>query len=225
MGRLTKAATELFLVRHGATAVNESGRMQGKSDPGLSSQGQAQAQAAAAFLQTRSISAVITSDMRRTRESALIIGQTVGREYQPTPVLRERDYGRFDDLTFSEVSQLRTDLGLASVDPTHDWYNVAGVESDANIWERVGPFLDDVLQRYAGHSIVLVTHSGVIQSILYHVFQIPPQRKLVFKITQGCIAHFVYQHAFMQMHAFYPDPRLLCPDTTREQSTEQSTID
>lgn len=199
--------TIVYLIRHGSTEVNENGRMQGGQDVSLSALGQQQAACIGAYLARGTHTpALYVSPMRRALETAQIIQAQTGAPIETLAELAERDYGAFDGLTFAEVAARRDALGVPSIDPTHDWHGVEGVEDDAAIWGRVRPHFEALLARHAGGAFGVVTHSGVIQALLYHIFEIPPQRKLAFKIARGMFAEFAYQHGYLELRGYYPDP-------------------
>lgn len=74
--------TELLLVRHGRP---ESGQM----DPPLNDEGLEQARAVAKFLAEEPITAIVSSDLRRARQTAEIIGEATGHTPSSHEGLRE----------------------------------------------------------------------------------------------------------------------------------------
>lgn len=198
--------TTLYLIRHGSTEINESGRMQGGQDVGLSVLGQKQADCIGRFLRRHPPRVLYTSPVRRASETAQHIATVCPAPIVTVPALVERSYGLFDGLTFAEVIQRRADLGVTSIDPTHDWEGVAGVEDDGAVWARVRAALQQMLTQHRGEPFGIVTHSGVIQAMLYHIFEIPTHRKLAFRIARGMFAELRYRHGLLELVAYYPDP-------------------
>jgi len=94
----------LYLVRHGETAWNAEGRLQGSTDVPLNDTGRAQARALATAFSRLGIAHVFTSDLVRARETGAIIAESLGL---PAPVveadLRERRFGIFEGLTRDEI--------------------------------------------------------------------------------------------------------------------------
>ena len=75
----------LWLVRHGETDWNRMGWVQGHLDsPRLTRRGRAQARRVASLLVTKDVGAVYSSDLRRARSTADIIGRTLGLPVQTT---------------------------------------------------------------------------------------------------------------------------------------------
>ena len=60
----------LILLRHGESNWNAEGRMQGTADPPLSAAGRAEARELAPLLDGLRPDAVVTSDLRRARQTA-----------------------------------------------------------------------------------------------------------------------------------------------------------
>jgi broad specificity phosphatase PhoE len=69
-----------LVMRHGDTVLNEEGRLRSMMDVDLDEKGQAQAQAAADFLQANfpNIRRIVTTPLRRTQESVAPIAQAFG---------------------------------------------------------------------------------------------------------------------------------------------------
>jgi broad specificity phosphatase PhoE len=63
----------LILIRHGQTEWNATGRWQGQADPPLNDTGRAQARQTALELRALKLDELISSDLRRARETAEII--------------------------------------------------------------------------------------------------------------------------------------------------------
>jgi probable phosphoglycerate mutase len=117
-------APTLVLVRHGQTALNASGRLQGRRvDEPLTDVGRRQAAAAAAVAVAAgpgTVARVVTSPLLRARETAAAIAAAVGGGIEPVVDERwtELDYGEYDGLPFGEVppsvwDAWRTDTSFA----------------------------------------------------------------------------------------------------------------
>jgi probable phosphoglycerate mutase len=76
----------IWLARHGETAANAEGRVQGWLDPPLNDRGRAQARALASEAAPLGLRALYSSQLVRARETAEIVGERVGLE----PVVDER---------------------------------------------------------------------------------------------------------------------------------------
>ena len=84
--------TEVLVVRHGETAWNKEGRLQGQHDPPLNDQGRTQVEAVARYLatQSRPSAAVYTSDLVRAEATAVAISERVGAKVVVKGEFREK---------------------------------------------------------------------------------------------------------------------------------------
>ena len=82
-----------FFLRHGETESNVRGVVAGSTDVTLTALGHAQAQAACAPLHGRGITAIYTSPLRRARDTAVYIAQSLGLPVAVIPELAERNWG------------------------------------------------------------------------------------------------------------------------------------
>jgi broad specificity phosphatase PhoE len=154
--------TTLLLARHGETDWNRDARWQGHSNTPLNARGREQALALADAL-TEEIDVVYSSDLDRARETAEIVADRLGLDVRLDPRLRERSFGSWEGLTASEIEE-RDARGFAR------WQ--AGEGPGANdaepfdaFAERMGRFLEDVLQRHPGESVLVLAHGGSIRVI------------------------------------------------------------
>ena len=93
----------ILLTRHGETAWNALGKLQGHTDITLNDVGRDQARALGAELRDAGVTAIWTSDLSRARETGQIIADVLGLPAPAVdPELRERRYGVFEGLTRHE---------------------------------------------------------------------------------------------------------------------------
>ena len=79
-------------IRHGQTDWNRDDQLQGSSDIPLNAEGREQAHEAAGILADGGWEVVVSSPLRRARETATIIAHDLGLELGPSyPALVERD--------------------------------------------------------------------------------------------------------------------------------------
>ncbi|HUJ85936.1 MAG TPA: histidine phosphatase family protein [Burkholderiales bacterium] len=158
------SATRLCLVRHGETAWNAEGRVQGQLDVPLSEVGHAQARAVAAALALERFDAIYASDLARVRQTAAPAAARLGLPVALDAALRERHYGMFERLTYAEVKQ-RYPAEYARFrdkDPEFDF--VTG-ESLAGFAARALECVERLAARHAGQSILVFTHGGVLEMV------------------------------------------------------------
>ena len=95
----------VLLLRHGRTAFNAGGRLQGQVDIPLDEVGRWQVQEAARDLVARHVpTRIVSSDLSRACATAQAVADLLGVEVQLDERLRERDFGDWEGLTAEEIS-------------------------------------------------------------------------------------------------------------------------
>ena len=98
----TGPRTRLVLVRHGSTEHSLQRRFSGRNDLPLNESGRAQAAALAARA-FPGVSAVVSSPIRRARQTAEAIAAALGLPLGENDDFAELDFGLFEGLTFAEA--------------------------------------------------------------------------------------------------------------------------
>jgi probable phosphoglycerate mutase len=168
--------TTLVLVRHGVTAHTTEKRFSGglaSANPGLSDDGRAQIRATAEWLAPIAdrVDAVVSSPVRRTRESAEIVAELLGKPVEMEPGFAEMEFGAWDGMTFAEVAerhQADLDAWLGSLDVP-----AGGGESFRAVEERVLAGLQRVLDAHPGGTVVVVSHVTPIKTLVAHAVDAP----------------------------------------------------
>ena len=147
----------LIVVRHGETEANAAGHLLGRRDVALTDRGREQASRIAAALGSLDVAAVVSSPLRRARETAEALGLPV--EIDDRWI--ELDYGDFEGRPINEVpadewERWRADLEFAPP---------AG-ESLAALGRRVRAACDDLAQTARERDVVVFTHVSPIKAAL-----------------------------------------------------------
>ncbi len=144
----------LILVRHGRTEANASGLLLGRRlDPPLDDLGRRQAQAVAAALSAEA--RVVTSPLRRTRETA----EALGRPVEVDERWIELDYGELDGTPLREVP--RDVWSGWQADPS--WAPPGG-ESLTGLGARIRAACDALAEECADRDVVVVTHVSPVKA-------------------------------------------------------------
>jgi broad specificity phosphatase PhoE len=151
----------VHLVRHGETAWNAEGRMQGATDVPLNGTGRLQAQATAAVLADRPIGAVIASDLSRARETAAAIAEAHALEVVTTPALRERNFGVVEGRLYDEAKAEYGDRWDVLLRGNEGGFQAG--ESTHQHYDRVAAFMDGLLAAPPAAELVLVSHGGTVR--------------------------------------------------------------
>ncbi len=182
------------LLRHGETPLTPEKRFSGSggTDPALSAAGRRQAEATAAGLAARgTIQAVVSSPLRRCQETAGAVAERLGLEVRIEEGLRETDFGAWEGLTFAEVRERHPDdldawLGSAKVAPT------GGGESFATVSRRVAVARDKLLARYAGKTVLLVTHVTPVKTLVRLALGAPPESLFRMELSAASLSVVAY---------------------------------
>lgn len=160
----------LIFVRHGETESNAVKRFMGHLDSPLSALGREQAAAVAARLSQTHVDAIYTSDLGRAAATAALIAAACKLPATSDARLRERHAGIFQGLSHAEAREQFPAEYAETEAPTPE-SAIPGGESAVDVRTRFVPFLDEVCQRHAGQTIILVTHGAFIRTVLWHLLQ------------------------------------------------------
>ncbi len=157
--------TRLYLIRHGATVLTAEDRFAGSTDVALSDVGRYQAECLAQRLTDDNIRAVYASPMRRTLETAAIIGRPFGRTPIPRDGLREIDHGRWEQLRRADVEALyAAEYAAWEEDPF--LFAPQGGESGLSVMARALPVIREIVLNHGGENVAVVSHKATIRLIL-----------------------------------------------------------
>lgn len=188
------APATLVLLRHGETALTPEKRFSGSggTDPELSAVGRGQAERAAEhFAALGTVQEIVSSPLRRCRETAAAVAARLGLDVRIDESLRETDFGAWEGLTFGEVRERYGDdltAWLASPDsaPT------GGGESFTEVAERVAAARDRLVARYAGRTVLLVTHVTPIKTFVRLALGAPPEALFRMELSAASISTVAY---------------------------------
>ncbi|MFJ1841469.1 MULTISPECIES: bifunctional RNase H/acid phosphatase [unclassified Streptomyces] len=188
------APATFVLLRHGETALTPEKRFSGSggSDPELSATGRDQAERIARSLADRgTIEEIVSSPLRRCRETAAAVAARLGLEVRIEDGLRETDFGAWEGLTFAEVRErygpdLDAWLASAKAAPT------GGGESFAEVARRVAATRDRLTARYAGRTVLLVTHVTPIKTLVRLALGAPPEAMFRMELSAASVSAVAY---------------------------------
>ncbi len=165
--------TSVILIRHGETAYNRTGRYMGRLETGLNDLGREQAACAARRLAREGGAQVlVTSPLRRTRETASYLEKALDLTAEPDDGFLEVDLGPWQDRERRQVAEEDPERWkLWMTDPAR--VQVPGMEGLDALRARIGVALDGVLSRHAGRRVVVVTHFACVVTGLLHALELP----------------------------------------------------
>lgn len=162
-------STNVFLVRHGASAPAVPGRSfplaDGHGDPALAPEGREQAERVAARLAEESIDAIYVTTLCRTHQTAAPLAALLGLEPVVEPDLREVHLGEWEGGSFRQHVAEGHPLALR-VFAEERWDVIPGAEPHEAFSARVRAGIERVVAAQAGRRVAVFTHGGVIGELL-----------------------------------------------------------
>ena len=146
--------TVLYLVRHGETIDNVNQIMQGQTQGQLTDNGILQAKEVRDLMAMEEITAIISSDLKRSIDTARIIAEPHHLEVIQTPLIRERDWGSF---TGRFIPDLKGEK----------WPD--DIETLENLLSRAGEFITYVKETFPGKKVLAVGH-GIVNKAIQAVY-------------------------------------------------------
>ncbi|MDQ3281333.1 MAG: histidine phosphatase family protein [Acidobacteriota bacterium] len=157
--------TRLYLVRHGATQLTAEDRFSGATGVDLSDDGRRQASLLGERLRREPLTAVYSSPLSRTMETAHLIAGPCGLTAVPIDGLREISHGHWEGLTRREVEERYADEYAAwEEDPFT--FAPEGGESGVAVLARALPAIREIVTRHPGERVLVVSHKATIRLIL-----------------------------------------------------------
>ena len=154
----------VLLARHGQTDWNAAAKIQGASDVPLNARGREQARSLAERVRRERVGAIYSSPLSRARETAEIIGKTLGVNVITAPELTELSFGDWEGCTWEEIGE-RWPKQFALYAEDRERYAPPNGESYAGMLSRAWPFVEG-LRRAPGRGALCVCHSAVMRGII-----------------------------------------------------------
>lgn len=154
--------TTILLARHGESDWNRDQRWQGHADRPLTELGRRQARELAERLAGTDLDAVYSSDLRRARETAEIIGRTHRLDVKTMPALREVDVGSWSGLTRAEAEERYPEAYLRWTAGEEGWDDG---ETYDELRDRVLRAVREIAADHPGERVLVLAHGGSIRAI------------------------------------------------------------
>jgi probable phosphoglycerate mutase len=165
----------MVLLRHGATEWSLSGQHTGRTDIPLLEVGREQARGAGELLRDMKFALVLTSPLRRARETCAL----AGFDGEPDPDLLEWDYGAYEGLTTAEIQAERPGWSL--------WTDgVIGGEGGADVGRRVDRVIERA--RLVEGDTLCVAHGHVLRVLAARWLGLPPAGGRLFALGTGTVS-------------------------------------
>ncbi len=203
-------STELLLVRHGRTAANRAGVLQGTIDVPLDAFGLMQAERVATRIAREfALDGIVSSPLSRALATAEAIGRLTRLEPMLDPNLREMSFGRYEGLTWAQVRATDPALAARFEDISDDEAGAPEGEIRRDFYHRVWTAVEGVVERNPGRRIAVVAHGGVIGAFLAILREQSPNDPAIFSIQNCSITHLHVRATDTEVHRFNDVEHLL----------------
>jgi probable phosphoglycerate mutase len=193
--------TKIVLVRHGETFWNLEARIQGHLDSPLTETGIAQAEALAQHFKSQNFAALYSSDLGRAYETARRISEPNGLSVSVKTCLRERNLGILQGQLKGELeNQFPQEAPYyRNNDPD---YLIPEGETLRQLSQRSVKCLETIAKKHNGERVLVVTHNGVLVSILKYTLCIPLETPRYFVSLNTGISVFSYQNGIWKLEVW-----------------------
>lgn len=168
--RPPKGACDLLLIRHGESQPAVAGQtfpiVAGQADPPLAEEGVREAKAVAQRLQHEQISAIYTTPLTRTKQTAQPLADALGLEPREEAELREVFLGEWDGTEY-RIRARQGDPLVKRVLREQDWGVIPGAESRQDVCARVAAGINRIAAAHTDQRVVAFVHGGVIGAALH----------------------------------------------------------
>jgi ribonuclease H / adenosylcobalamin/alpha-ribazole phosphatase len=178
----------VLLVRHGRTRLTQERRFSGVGgdDAPLTDVGRLDAVGAVPYLTGVRVDAVVTSPLRRARQTEELLRERLG---WPRPKVDDRwaelAFGDWDGLTAAEVVAQDGDLFRRWLDDPG--VRIPGGESARDLEARVGEAMGDLLRAHEGGTVVVVCHMTPIRSVVRQLLGAGEQALARLRVAPGSL--------------------------------------
>ncbi len=162
------------------------GRIQGRSDPGLSPKGEQQSLALLEQLKGRSLTAIYTSSLQRSILTAQPVANQFGLPIRKESELDEIAFGilegrnlyQFDEVTKNEWERFKDDRFN---------YRIPGAENYTDVANRIKPFIEKTLRNHEGEEVLIVGHRVVNRLLIGMLLEYPLEWVLKIEQSHDCL--------------------------------------
>lgn len=181
--RLQPMDCTILLVRH--AHVEMAGRFCGSSDPPLSGQGREQSAKLVQELSKYRLTHIFSSDRLRAQETAKYIGARACLRIELLPSLCEMHFGTWEGLNWDEVTGLDQPFAARWM-TEYPLLAAPGGEAFIHFRERVRNALTEVAARTGGGCAAVVTHGGVIRTLMLDFMRLPERQLAAIPCDYAC---------------------------------------
>jgi len=179
----------IYLIRHGETIWNMTGRTQGTRNIPLSDRGIQQADALADRLSgEKNLSALFCSDLKRACQTAAVLGNKLGLVPEKEETLREICFGDWEGFTIRQIEERYP--GQLALRNTDFDFSPPGGESIRSARERVHCFFAMLQGKHLEEKsrVVIVAHAFSARLLLLELMDLPLEFLWNFRLDNAGIS-------------------------------------
>jgi 2,3-bisphosphoglycerate-dependent phosphoglycerate mutase len=191
-------STRILAIRHGETAWNVDGRMQGHLDIPLNDTGRWQAHRLALAVSEESIAAIYSSDLLRALQTAESVAAGSGQKIEIEVDLRERCFGKFEGLTFREIDE-RWPAEAERWRLRDPDFTPEGGESLRVFYARCVDAITRLAAAHPGQTIALVAHGGVMDCFYRAATRVDLQAQRSWQLGNASINRLLYSEGGLSL--------------------------
>jgi alpha-ribazole phosphatase len=192
---------KLLLTRHGQTDWNIARRYQGHSNTELNQVGVRQAEQIAKRLSTKTIHAIYSSDLNRAANTAKAIAAFHQLEVHTDTRWRELSFGSWEGMTYQEMSAHSPELFDAWMKDSLTVSTPNG-ETHRQLAERVQAAFDELKTKHKDETVLVVGHSGSMQTLLSLTLGVDLSRYWQFRISQASLSELTVYEDSVALNLF-----------------------
>ncbi len=186
---------EIIFVRHGESELNKRGVFCGWTDSPLTLKGIEQAHEVSRKLKDETIDRIISSDLDRCYKTAEIINKNHKSEIELNSELKELNFGQWEGLSYEDICN-KYPKESKRWQEDHNYYKVPMGESLDEMYKRVNNAFEVIKKGQGKERILIISHAGVIRSILSKEISGGIKDYWKFKIDNCGIARLEYVDDF-----------------------------
>ncbi len=191
--------TSFFLIRHGHTEPVEHGRLYNDPAVELTAKGINQAHKIADWLTKQDAECLLSSKAIRVVSTAKIVSELIKLDTELVPDLNEWDVGAWEGSSYLEIKKTKPDEYFHWVEDPIENKPPDG-ESIRDLYNRSVLVLDKMIESHPGKKIALISHAGVIRSILAHALGMPLINFWRISIPAGSVSRVDFSANYATVH-------------------------
>jgi 2,3-bisphosphoglycerate-dependent phosphoglycerate mutase len=163
-------------MRHGQADNNVNRILVGRHiESHLTEYGKQQVADTASYLKSLSIDKIFVSPVVRTLETAEIVCESLGMEYEIDERLYEIELGKLVGMNYEEIILKYGNLFLKFYTENDSTLSHYGVETFASIKKRMKNLLDEIAEKYKDKNVLMISHLDPIKAAISILLDLKPE--------------------------------------------------